>query len=216
MPNVSLRSALMGASMLAAVAALPTASHADFNGQFDINQTNFSALCNGGNCGTVTISGDGSTDIHFDVSITATNVFIHGIQETIAFNVSDSPTIAAGSFASPTNGGTWSTTLQTSGVGQQDGFGSFNDAVNCNGPSGGNLCGTRVTFDLTSSSTLNLSTNSDGFFFTIKLANTSLPDGANTGFGAVPGPVVGAGLPGLVMACGGLVALGRRRRQKAA
>jgi len=31
---------------------------------------------------------------------------------------------------------------------------------------------------------------------------------------AIPGPVVGAGLPGLMMACGGLVALGRRRRQK--
>jgi PA domain len=29
----------------------------------------------------------------------------------------------------------------------------------------------------------------------------------------VPGPVVGAGLPGLVMACGGLVALARRRRE---
>jgi PA domain-containing protein len=29
----------------------------------------------------------------------------------------------------------------------------------------------------------------------------------------VPGPVVGAGLPGLVMSCGGLVALARRRRK---
>jgi hypothetical protein len=33
---------------------------------------------------------------------------------------------------------------------------------------------------------------------------------------SVPGPVVGAGLPGLLAACGGLVALARRRRRVAA
>src|SRR5262245_26580429 len=32
----------------------------------------------------------------------------------------------------------------------------------------------------------------------------------------VPGPLAGAGLPGLVMACGGLLALARRRRQQIA
>jgi hypothetical protein len=37
-----------------------------------------------------------------------------------------------------------------------------------------------------------------------------------TSISSVPGPIVGAGLPGLVAACGGLIALARRRRRQMA
>jgi hypothetical protein len=55
------------------------------------------------------------------------------------------------------------------------------------------------------------------FFF----ADIFSPITGNTGLvdatlAAVPGPVAGAGLPGLVAACGGLIALARRRRQRIA
>jgi hypothetical protein len=37
--------------------------------------------------------------------------------------------------------------------------------------------------------------------------------GVQKAFSQVPGPVVGAGLPGLIAACGALLALARRRRR---
>jgi hypothetical protein len=59
--------------------------------------------------------------------------------------------------------------------------------------------------------------STDGILFHAVWNNAS--DGGESFFlvstpAPVPGPIAGAGLPGLVAACGGLIALARRRRQK--
>jgi len=103
-----------------------------------------------------------------------------------------------------------------------DGTGTFTASVectvasDCNGGSAPTM--TSLTFTVTNATVAQLETkNANGNIFvadTLCGAAQTQCGGLTGPVDAVPGPIAGAGLPGLVMACGGLVALARRRRQK--
>jgi hypothetical protein len=182
--------------------------------------------------GTVTLTQSG-TSVNFDVVLNSGNIFVEtgaGAQSLFLFNDSLSGSLI-NTISATLNGAT--VTIPGGLSGQTnlspvmaDGTGTFTARVfcttasECNGASGPDI--NDLHFTVTNATIAGLLTpNANGNFFVadILCGQVGCPAGGPTGLvdvNVVPAPIVGAGLPGLLMACGGLVALGRRRRQKVA
>jgi hypothetical protein len=211
LPTLAGAAALLAGGLLASAPA-----RAD---TFDLTSDHCTGGCLGGltSAGTVTVTQTGTNQLHFVVSVAPGFTIINtGFDGSFAFDLNPNQTVtysnltAGVSVVGPNPGGAQNLT-------QFDGFGSFEYAVLVNAQGGGSGITGPLSFDLsgTSLTLASLEQNSSGAFFVVDVrgtnGNTGLVDASVRN---VPGPIVGAGLPGLVIACGGLLALARRRRQK--
>jgi hypothetical protein len=195
------------------------------------------SACEGGTnpagFGTVTLTQSG-TSVNVDVVLTGGNVFVEtgaGADELFLFNalagmgVTSLKATLNGADVTSTIGGLTYVFHAPPGV-HADGTGFFTGSVectvgaNCQGGQGFDF--NDLHFTVTNATLAQLETaNAAGNLFAADIFCGATQPGCTFGLTGpvdvsvpVPGPVVGAGLPGLALACSGLIALARRRRQK--
>jgi hypothetical protein len=200
-------------ALVAAAAAFPSAGHAV---EFLLTSDHCSGGCipAGGNAGTVTVTQNGA-NVDITVALAAGFSFVKtGVADFQNFK-SNGVGVALGDITVDAH---VPALVAATGAFNGDGTGNFTFGINC--PSWGNggsgAFSIPISFHVANATIADLTQpNNLGNVF---VADVLAPNG-NTGpvdvtAAPVPGPIVGAGLPGLVMGCGGIFALARRRRQK--
>jgi hypothetical protein len=208
-----LRYSVAALALIGATAAFPSASHAI---TFNLTSDHCTGGCGTAPFGTVTLTQNGANvDITVDLANGPPNTVSWAktgaadFQE-FKFNATG---VAVGDI-SVTQTFAGQTLAAQTGTFNGDGTGNFTFGIACTTCGNGALGITSdIVFSIANATIADVTVpNADLYIF---VADVFSSQTGNTGPVAVevPGPLAGAGLPGLIMACGGIIALARRRRK---
>jgi len=214
-----LKNMAVAAAIGAGIAAFPALSKADvITANFNQNNSCGASLgCSGSGLIAVATITDISGGVSIDITLkdSAFAFFQAGNPPMLGFQAAASA--LSGTSAAMNNLGGEARTWGLFGSFNSGGPGSFNTGVGYT-PKDNIPFTFDIVFTLTGPSTASFTANGSGYIMGLDLCKLGTDGCSGTGFvggklTSVPLPITGAGLPGLIAAAGGLVALARRRRR---